>query len=99
MTGKNIRKLIQDVKTYVTMLGENMNQLKHSADLCIGRVVRSNVGTYDMIVELPTLGQVQCLRAASIAGTPFGYSDADMPIEGSNVLVAIDAEYNVIYFF
>ena len=92
MTGKNIRKLIQDVKTYVTMLGENMNQLKHSADLCIGRVVRSNVGTYDMIVELPTLGQVQCLRAASISGTPFGYSDADMPIEGSNVLVAIDAD-------
>lgn len=62
------------------------------AKLGLGRVIRSGVGTYDVLVDIPARGAVKCLCLPMHEGSPFGYVDTDLPIEGSNVIVALDAD-------
>lgn len=62
------------------------------AQLGVGRVVRTGVGTYGLLVDVPGRGETKCICAQRLQGSPFGYSDTDLPIEGSDVLVVVGAD-------
>lgn len=58
----------------------------------LGRVIRSGVGSYSVLVDMPSRGAVECLCLPMQEGSPFGVSNPDLPIEGTNVIVLLDAD-------
>lgn len=77
------QKLLDEIK--------KLNQTPTS-QIGIGRVLRSGVGTYDLLVDIAGRGPTACLMASASNGAPFGVADVDLPIDGSYVLVVTGAD-------
>ena len=74
-------------------LGEIDNRIRSlaSAIPSVGTVIRTGVGSYDCLVAVGDR-QVPCLMINMLDGRPFGYSNTDLPKEGSNVVVVTDID-------
>jgi hypothetical protein len=57
-----------------------------SGTVKIGKVVRSGVGTYDFKVVTASGDYYTCSLVSKATSAPFGYSEAVLPLEGTDVL-------------